>query len=166
MSDVGRKTVPDKGRQNRERPVTKALEFPFCTGKSFFHRNWNGEYELEYTQRVRMTDMVAGYLLHISIHPSYTCISTPPHMPIHSSTHVYPPLLHMSIRSSTHICRSLHTCLSTSLTHVYPPLYICLSTPPYRSTHPSTHVYPPLLHVSIHPSYTSIHPSTHVYLPL
>ena len=36
MSDVGRKTVPDKGRLNRERPVTKALEFPFCTGKSFF----------------------------------------------------------------------------------------------------------------------------------
>ena len=36
MLDVGRKTVPDKGRLNRERPVTKALEFPFCTGKSFF----------------------------------------------------------------------------------------------------------------------------------
>ena len=36
MSDVGRKTVPDKGRLNRERPVTKALEFPFCTGKRFF----------------------------------------------------------------------------------------------------------------------------------
>ena len=45
MSDVGRKNVPDKGRPNRERPVTKALEFPFCTGK-FFHRNWNGEYEM------------------------------------------------------------------------------------------------------------------------
>ena len=28
---VGRKTVPDKGCFNRERPVTKALEFPFCT---------------------------------------------------------------------------------------------------------------------------------------
>ena len=38
MSDVGRKTVPDKGRLNRERPVTKALEFPFCTGKSLFHQ--------------------------------------------------------------------------------------------------------------------------------
>ena len=25
MSDVGRKVVPDKGRLNRERPVTKAL---------------------------------------------------------------------------------------------------------------------------------------------
>ena len=36
MSDVGRKTVPDKGHMNRERPVTKALEFPFCTGKRFF----------------------------------------------------------------------------------------------------------------------------------
>ena len=36
MSDVGRKTVPDKWRLNRRRPVTKALEFPFCTGKSFF----------------------------------------------------------------------------------------------------------------------------------
>ena len=36
MSDVWRKIVPDKGCLNRERPVTKALEFPFCTGKSFF----------------------------------------------------------------------------------------------------------------------------------
>ena len=36
MSDVGRKVVPDKGRLNRERPVTKALEFPSCTEKSFF----------------------------------------------------------------------------------------------------------------------------------
>ena len=36
MLAVGRKTVPGKGRLNRERPVTKALEFPFCTGKSFF----------------------------------------------------------------------------------------------------------------------------------
>ena len=35
MSDVRRKTVPDKGRLNRERPVAKALLFPFCTGKSF-----------------------------------------------------------------------------------------------------------------------------------
>ena len=51
MSDVGRKTVPYKGRLNRERPVTKALEFPFCTGKSSFHRNWHGEYEMECTQR-------------------------------------------------------------------------------------------------------------------
>ena len=48
MSDVGRKTIPDKGRLNRERPVTK---FPFCTGKSFFHQNWNGEYNMECTQR-------------------------------------------------------------------------------------------------------------------
>ena len=36
MSDVGRKTVPDRGRLNRERPVTEALEIPFCTGMSFF----------------------------------------------------------------------------------------------------------------------------------
>ena len=36
MSDVGRKTVPDKGRLNRERPVTKTLEIPFSTEKSFF----------------------------------------------------------------------------------------------------------------------------------
>ena len=36
MSDVGEKTVPDKGRLNRERPVTKALEFPFCSGIFFF----------------------------------------------------------------------------------------------------------------------------------
>ena len=28
MSDVGRKTVPDKGRLNREELVTKASEFP------------------------------------------------------------------------------------------------------------------------------------------
>ena len=28
MLDVGRKTVPDKGHLNRERPVTKALEYP------------------------------------------------------------------------------------------------------------------------------------------
>ena len=35
MSDVGRKIVPDKGRLNRARQVTKALEFPFCTGKFF-----------------------------------------------------------------------------------------------------------------------------------
>ena len=36
MSDVGREIVPDKGRLIRELLVTKALEFPFCTGKSFF----------------------------------------------------------------------------------------------------------------------------------
>ena len=36
MSYVRRKTVPGKGRLNRERPLTKALEFPFCSGKSFF----------------------------------------------------------------------------------------------------------------------------------
>ena len=51
MSDVGRKSVPNKGRLNRERPVTKALEFPFYTGFFFFHRNWNGEYEMECTER-------------------------------------------------------------------------------------------------------------------
>ena len=60
MSDVGRKTVPGKGCLKREQPVTKALEFPFCTGK-FFHWNWNREYEMECTQKDRMTDMVAGY---------------------------------------------------------------------------------------------------------
>ena len=55
MSDVGRKVVPDKGRLNRERPVTKAIEFPSCTGKServvcFFsssHQNRNREYVME-----------------------------------------------------------------------------------------------------------------------
>ena len=31
----GGKTIPDKERLSKERPVTKALEFPFCTGKSF-----------------------------------------------------------------------------------------------------------------------------------
>ena len=33
MSDVRKKVVPDKGRLNREIPVTKALEFLYCTGK-------------------------------------------------------------------------------------------------------------------------------------
>ena len=36
MSDVGRRVVPDKGRLNRERPATKALEFPSCTGIIYF----------------------------------------------------------------------------------------------------------------------------------
>ena len=45
MLDVGRRTVPDKGDLNRERPVTKALEFPFCTGKRVFSS------ELERTER-------------------------------------------------------------------------------------------------------------------
>ena len=35
MSDVGKTVVPDKGRLNRKRPVTKALEFPSCTRKIF-----------------------------------------------------------------------------------------------------------------------------------
>ena len=63
MSDVGRKVVPDKGRPNRKRPVTKAFEFSSCTGKSFFvfHQNWNGEYEMQCVERSRMTGMVAGY---------------------------------------------------------------------------------------------------------
>ena len=30
MSDLSRKAVPDKGSLNRERPVTKALKFPFA----------------------------------------------------------------------------------------------------------------------------------------
>ena len=34
MSDVRKKVVPDKGRLNREIPVTKALEFLYCTGKN------------------------------------------------------------------------------------------------------------------------------------
>ena len=57
VSDVGRKFVPDKGHLNRERSVTKALEFPFCAGRSF-HQNWNGEYKMECTQRDRMKDEV------------------------------------------------------------------------------------------------------------
>ena len=32
---MGRKAVPDRGRLNRERLVTKALEFPFCTERVF-----------------------------------------------------------------------------------------------------------------------------------
>ena len=35
MSDMSRKVLPDKGSLNRERPVTKALKFPFCTRKTF-----------------------------------------------------------------------------------------------------------------------------------
>ena len=35
MSDVEREVVPDKGRLNTERPVTKAIEFPSCTEKNF-----------------------------------------------------------------------------------------------------------------------------------
>ena len=35
MSEVGRKIVQDKGRQNRERPLTKALTFQSCTGNIF-----------------------------------------------------------------------------------------------------------------------------------
>ena len=47
MSDVGRKVVPDKGRLNTVRPVTKALEFPLCTEKRgvfllFFTRTGTG----------------------------------------------------------------------------------------------------------------------------
>ena len=61
MLKVGRKAVPDKGRLNRERPVTKAHEFPFWHRKEFFHRNWDGDCEMECTHRDRMTDMVAGY---------------------------------------------------------------------------------------------------------
>ena len=45
MSDVGRKTVPDKGRLNKERPVTKALEFPFFARERVF--------SLELERRVR-----------------------------------------------------------------------------------------------------------------
>ena len=52
MSDVGRKTVPHKGRLDRERLVTKALEFPFCTGKSFFSSELDRRVRDEvYTQR-------------------------------------------------------------------------------------------------------------------
>ena len=50
MSDVGRKTVPDMGRLNSKRPLTKALEFPFCTGKGAGSSE-NGEYEMECTER-------------------------------------------------------------------------------------------------------------------
>ena len=34
MSDVGRKVVPDKGRLNRERPVTKPLSFHLAQERS------------------------------------------------------------------------------------------------------------------------------------
>ena len=54
-----RKFVPDKRCQNREQPVTKALEFPSCTGKSLFHQKWNREYEMSGTQRGRLTGMMA-----------------------------------------------------------------------------------------------------------
>ena len=57
MSDVSRKVVPDKGSLNRERPVTKVIQFPSCSRKL----NWNGVFETECIQRDRMTGMVAGY---------------------------------------------------------------------------------------------------------
>ena len=36
MPDVGRKTVPDKGRLNKERPVTKAPSVSILHRKEFF----------------------------------------------------------------------------------------------------------------------------------
>ena len=60
MSDVGSKTDPDKRRLDRERPSTKAL-VSILHRKEFFRRNWNGEYEMECTQRDRITHKVAGY---------------------------------------------------------------------------------------------------------
>ncbi len=43
MSDVRKKVVPDKGRLNREIPVTKALEFLYCTGKNKKRKNKRSE---------------------------------------------------------------------------------------------------------------------------
>ena len=58
MSDVNKKVVPDKRSLSRERPVTKALQFPSCT--VCFHLKWNGVCEKECLQRDTMTRMVAG----------------------------------------------------------------------------------------------------------
>ena len=58
LSDVNRNVVPDKGSLNRERPVTKALQFPPCT--ICFHLKWNGVCEKECLQRDTMTRMVSG----------------------------------------------------------------------------------------------------------
>ena len=73
VSDMRSRVVPDKGRLNREQPVTKALKFSSCKRKSFigvcffffssffpFHQNRKGEYEMESTQRNRMAGMVSG----------------------------------------------------------------------------------------------------------
>ena len=61
MSDVSWKVLPDKGSLNRKRLGTKALKFPSCTRKIFFHLNWNEACEKECIQRETMTGMVAGY---------------------------------------------------------------------------------------------------------
>ena len=61
MSDVGRKVVTDKGRLSGERPVTNALKVSILHRKNIFHQSWDGEYEIECTQRDRMTGMLAEY---------------------------------------------------------------------------------------------------------
>ena len=47
VSDVSRKVVPDKGSQNRERPVTKAESFHLAQERVCFcffrYLNWSGE---------------------------------------------------------------------------------------------------------------------------
>ena len=72
VSDVGRKIVPDKGRLNRERPVTKDLEFPSCTGKSFFigsgteNTRWSvhreAGWQVWWQDNIKETESKAGYL--------------------------------------------------------------------------------------------------------
>ncbi len=56
----GGKTIPDKERLSKERPVTKALEFPFFARERVFSLELERRVR-ECTQRDRMTDMVAGY---------------------------------------------------------------------------------------------------------
>ena len=51
MSDVSWKVLPDKGSLNRKRLGTKALKFPSCTRKIFFHLNWNRECDEVYPER-------------------------------------------------------------------------------------------------------------------
>ena len=53
-TDVRRKVVPDKERLNRERPVTKALDFNFCAGAFFFFSPSELEWRVKdgvYTER-------------------------------------------------------------------------------------------------------------------
>ena len=51
-----RQGAPEQRTTGDQSPWVSILHWKEC-----FHQNWNGEYEMECTQRDRMTDMVAGY---------------------------------------------------------------------------------------------------------
>ena len=60
MSDVGRKVCSRQGAQEQKMTSDQALEFPSCKERAFL-QICNGESDMEYTRRDRMTGMVAGY---------------------------------------------------------------------------------------------------------